>query len=248
MGQGRWGLPEVDARLAQGLRPRRRAPIDEPSVEASIDSGWLEWQQTDRLLERGEIGEAEWFARRQTVLVPAYLNGTDVYAQSGKGGGAASWEEARRPVVESIDRDGTFLDVGCANGLLMASIVAWSAHRIEPYGLDLSPELAAVARRRLPQWSDRIFVGNALTWEPPRRFDFVRAGLEYVPIRRRRDLVAHLLSFCDRLIVGVANERADDAVLERDLLAWGYQPVGKREWPKPNDPRVMRRLLWLDAC
>lgn len=70
----------------------------------------------------------------------------------------------------------------------------WSPHRIEPYGLDLAPRLAELARRRLPQWADRIVVGNALTWEPPRRFDFVRTELVYVPDARRGDYVRRLLA------------------------------------------------------
>ena len=35
-------------------------------------------------------------------------------------------ERARRPIVSAIDRDGTFLDVGCANGLLMESLATWA--------------------------------------------------------------------------------------------------------------------------
>jgi len=91
-----------------------------------------------------------------------------------------------------MGRSGTFLDVGCANELLMESTARWSRAKgleIEPYGLDISPELAAVARSRLPEWAERIFVGNALGWAPPFRFDVVRTGLEYVPPSRRRKLV-----------------------------------------------------------
>ena len=95
-----------------------------------------------------------------------------------------------------MNRDGTFLDVGCANGHLMECAVGWlaeSGYRIEPYGLDILPELAALARQRLPQWADRIAVGNAIDWIPEQRFDFVRTGLEYVPRRLRPELVRHLL-------------------------------------------------------
>src|SRR5262245_20232714 len=95
----------------------------------------------------------------------------------------------------------------------MESLARWGAAKnlvIEPYGLDISPELAELARTRLPHWRDRIYVGNALDWTPPRRFDFVRTGLEYVPRRRQRDLVQHLLDVAvadsGRLIVGVNNE------------------------------------------
>ncbi|NIR25437.1 MAG: SAM-dependent methyltransferase, partial [Gammaproteobacteria bacterium] len=67
-------------------------------------------------------------------------------------------------------------------------------YQLEPYGLDISARLAEVARRRLPQWAERIFVGNVMVWKPPQKFDFVSTGLEYVPEQRRRDLVDRLLA------------------------------------------------------
>src|SRR5688572_30631930 len=105
------------------------------------------------------------------LIVPAYLAG-DVRRGSGHTGSAEDWEYSRGIVADLIDRDRptTFLDIGCANGLLMESIARWRPH-IEPYGLEISPELATHARERLPQWAHRVFVGNALGWQPPHRFD-----------------------------------------------------------------------------
>src|SRR5438270_6914442 len=60
----------------------------------------------------------------------AYLATADPRAQSGFHGSAERWEAARRAIAEAIDSDGTFLDVGCANGLLMESIVEWSRFRV----------------------------------------------------------------------------------------------------------------------
>ena len=57
--------------------------------------------------------------------------------------------------------DGTFLDVGCANGYLMECIVRWTRHRVEPYGLELAGTVAELARQQRPHWAQRIFVGNA---------------------------------------------------------------------------------------
>ena len=60
---------------------------------------------------------------------------------------------------------------------MMETLTAWCRERdhiIEPYGLDISPELADLARGRLPHWADRIFAGNAIDCVPPHRFDFVR--------------------------------------------------------------------------
>jgi len=75
----------------------------------------------------------------------AYLSSDDPRAQSGFNGSAERWEAARRLIVEAIDGPGTFLDVGCANGLLLESVVAWSAHEIEPYGVDFAPGLVELA-------------------------------------------------------------------------------------------------------
>jgi SAM-dependent methyltransferase len=142
---------------------------------------------------RGAIDDGQWFRGLAEIFEAAYLDGDNPRAQSGFGGDEARWEAGRRPITKAIDRDGTFLDVGCASGYLMESIVRWSTHRIEPYGLELAPAIANLARSRLRQWADRIFVGNALTWEPPRRFDFVRTELVYVPESRQQDLLARLL-------------------------------------------------------
>lgn len=105
-----------------------------------------------------------------------YLAGTNPRQQSGFGRDERDWERFRRPIAAAIDRDGSFLDIGCANGLLMESIVDWAredGHRLEPYGLDISAKLAELARKRLPRWHDRIFVGNALFWNPSGPYDFV---------------------------------------------------------------------------
>lgn len=53
---------------------------------------------------------------------------------------------------EAFFRDGSFLDVGCANGHLLESMVAWCAGRglrLEPYGIDLSAGLVAPGGRLL---------------------------------------------------------------------------------------------------
>jgi hypothetical protein len=108
----------------------------------------------------------------------AYLAGADPRAQSGFHGSTERWEAARRPIVEAIDRDGTFLDVGCANGLLLESVVEWSEFAVEPYGIDFAPGLVQLARSRLPHWADRIWHGDVRSWKPPFRFDFVHARVE----------------------------------------------------------------------
>lgn len=140
--------------------------------------------------------EREFFEAELSLHETKYLAGANVRQQSGFGRDEHDWRRYRRPIADTIEKSGSFLDIGCANGLLMESVVAWAAedgHVIEPYGLDISAKLADLARERLARWRDRIFVGNALLWTPPRRFDFVRTEMVYVPASRRREYVARLL-------------------------------------------------------
>jgi SAM-dependent methyltransferase len=222
-----------------------------PSIDVSIDGGAETWAAIDADLAAGRIGEAEWFDRHERVLTAAYLSRDNPRAQSGHSGDEPRWEAARRPMLAAVDADGDFLDVGCANGYLMESVARWAAadgFAIEPYGLDISSGLADLARSRLPQWADRIWVGNALYWQPPRRFDYVRTGLEYVPKERVVDLVGHLLEVAvgRRLIIGVMNEAKDRPWRAQQLVDAGYVIAGRREWSKPDDPRVVRRVCWID--
>jgi hypothetical protein len=87
------------------------------------------------------------------------------------------------------------------------------------------------------------------------RFDFVRTGLEYVPLRRRRDLVERLMHEAvapdGRLIIGTFNEEQDElrteASLEEVIAGWGFAIAGRSERPHYHDDRLLYRVLWIDA-
>jgi hypothetical protein len=113
-----------------------------------------------------------------------YLATRDPRAQSGFTGSEKRWEAARRAIARAIDAPGTLLDIGCANGLLMDSLVRWSAFAIEPYGVDFAPGLVALARERFP---DRVFQADIATWTPPRTFDFVHVRLDMLDLRDVRE-------------------------------------------------------------
>lgn len=211
------------------------------------ENAWREAAEIDARLERGEIDEEGWHREWEGIVASAYLAADTPWGQSGKSGSAEDWEWSRSHVADAVDRDGSFLDVGCANGYLMECLPRWTPFRVEPYGLEIAPELAELARSRLPQWADRIFAGNALTWEPPHAFDFVRTGLDYVPVHRRAELCERLLGSCRRLVVGVCNEHSSERTTEDALESWGFRVAGRSVRPNRHKPGMEYRVLWVDA-
>lgn len=199
-------------------------------------------------------GDPGFYERVRRGLEGAYLASDDPRAQSGFRGDAARWERARRVIVQAIDRSGTLLDVGCANGHLMECLVEWAAtkgFRIEPYGLDLSAALVTLARQRLPRWSNRLFIGNAFEWTPPIRFDLLRTELVYVPEFDRQEFVKRLLtqflSPSGRLIVaayGGRRQPPDDP--SAILSAVGLTVHGHAD-ARDQDGTLLTRIAWVDA-
>ena len=87
-----------------------------------------------------------------------------------------------------------------------------------------------MARQRLPDYFDNFYIGNALTWQPCRRFDYVRTELDYVPINYRQPfikrLLAEFLTENGRLIISQYRSRHDDltqAWVDDNLHNWGFK-------------------------
>jgi hypothetical protein len=201
--------------------------------------------------------DSDYYDETRALLERAYLTAEDPRGSSGYRGDEVRWERARRPILSAVDHDGTFLDVGCANGLPMESVAAWAAEdgfRVEPYDLDLIESLAALARRRLPHWADRIFTGNVMSWRPPLRFDFVSTNLEYVPPEHRRGLVGRLIGEYllpgGRLVLcsyGSSRRPTPKAVpVGKILRGWGYQVAGEAEGVDTNGV-VFTRVAWTNS-
>ena len=195
---------------ARPTAPRMSEPHDRSSAKAraqrAIDSA-------SAALGRGEVTQSEWHCAVTGALAEAYLAESDPRWQSGFDGDPELWREARGFLLDAVPHSGSFLDVGAANGHLIECLVLWGRERrleLDVFGLELNPALAAEARRRLPALADRIHTGNVVDWTPPRRFTYVRTGLEYVPADQASTLVSRLLDLFvapgGRLLVGPIND------------------------------------------
>lgn len=214
------------------------------SAQAAMDAASAE-------LARGAIGEAEWQRRTSVALASAYLRDDDPRWQSGFDGDPELWRQARALVLDAVPGGGSLLDVGCANGHLMECLDSWARERgleLTLYGLELDPRLADAARRRLPAWADRIYTGNVSHWVPPRRFTYVRTGLEYVAPGGEPALLVRLLREVvepgGRVIVGPVYA-SDVEAARRAFAEAGIPDPGVVSAADRNGKT--RFVLWADA-
>ena len=156
----------------------------------------------------------ESFIDEARTLEAAYVASADPLVQSGFSGGRDRWVAERSPLVEAIDSDGDFLDVGCANGLLASDVVEWAGqhgHSLVPYGIDLGSRLIDLARERLPGHAKRFVVGDAWRWEPERRWSYVYSLLDLAPDELWCDWIERLIGWVEpggKLIIGSYGNRS----------------------------------------
>lgn len=178
--------------------------------------------------------DEDFFARMRQRLEPSYLAASEPWQQSGFSGPEARWIALRKPVADCIDRTGSF-------------------------GIDLSPPLIALAQRRLPALASRFTVANGASFRPPRRFDFVRTELCYVPAADEaaylHHLLAHVVAAGGALLVCNYTEAQPDAATRilpgahpaTDLLArlatLGFTPESHRDGFDPIRNRRTRIAL-----
>ena len=75
------------------------------------------------------------------VVERELLEGSSVF-----GGIYADWEKDRRLISDAINRSGSLLDIGCANGFLMLCLAHWTSHTLDFYGIDVDESRLNAAR------------------------------------------------------------------------------------------------------
>jgi SAM-dependent methyltransferase len=177
------------------------------------------------------------------TLVGAYLAASTPQGGSGFGGTDEEWREARGVLADALDRSRSstrFLDHACANGHLAVSMVAWGAEHgvtVDPYGVDIAPELVERARADHPLLASHFFVGDALTWAHPagERFDLVHVLLDVVPGERQSQLIQHQLDQVvapgGRLLVSEYGDPPSARSAEAVVSRLGFAVAGRTRQP-----------------
>lgn len=206
------------------------------------------------LLEVREMELEVWFDNLKEEIEESYLGSNDDLKGSGWGGSLDRWRLAREVILKPVSGDGTFLDLGCANGYLLQSLCGWSREKgrvIEPFGVDISSRLVERARERFPQYRHHFSVGNALTWRSDRTFDYVRTELDYVPPSLVESYISRLFKEVvapgGTLIVasyGSRSRQLSPKVVQEVLLNIGFDGV-KSSFALDTDGSVMTRIAWV---
>ena len=199
------------------------------------------------------------FLEEIRALESSYLASDDPREQSGFGGGPERWKVERGPILEAVQKSGTFLDVGCANGYLLECLVAWAATergiRLLPFGVDINPGLIAKATKRWPGVADHFWVANAWDFKPPRTFDFVYSLIDNVPedfvLPYVTRLMDRMVTPGGRLILGAYGSKSRDSApadVAKLLKRHRFPVIGESEGGTMTRGRgPVTRFAWLAA-
>ena len=189
------------------------------------------------------------------ILEDAYLSYDDPIQQSGFSGGPERWLAERSPLLDAIVGDGDFLDLGCANGYLLDSVVGWALERglaLKPHGVDLNARLLMDAMRRFPGENHRFWVANVWNWLPPKRFRWIYAIWDLVPVAFLPNLALHLLDHAvtedGSLIFGAYGSKSDNTPsfdIAKLLRDQGCKIAGESQGGELPGGGPVTRFAWL---
>lgn len=121
----------------------------------------------------------------------------------------SAWEDRKAFLAKGINRQGTFLDIGCGNGFLLRCLQEWSEYELSPYGLDVNAAYIQKAKQLFTAQPENFMMLDSRDIQKmafmgfPNQFDFVYAssiwrGTENEQIKR----FASLVKSGGRLLIG----------------------------------------------
>jgi hypothetical protein len=114
-----------------------------------------------------------------------------------------SWRLAREILNQHIDNGGTALDLGCANGLLLACLLLWHPRGFIPFGMDINPARIEVARRLMNSFADNFYVHNFFAQEWP----VARADIIIAPWQPSSSFIENCLQRAPKVVFTAYDDR-----------------------------------------
>ena len=205
--------------------------------------------------ETSDVSEFDrWDERTAELLEDTYLaSGAGPRGSGSADDSEGDWRAKRQHLSIPMDTDGSWLDVGCANGHLLVTLPRWAAERgvrIEPSGLELIPRVADLARRLNPELAHRIWTGSVMTWAPPMTYRYVTVPDDVVPRHHLGTLVDRLQdAFVEpggRIVISAYTGPGDrPRSLFDDLTDCGHPPSGTIHIDRPNRNPLL--TAWIDV-
>jgi len=90
-----------------------------------------------------------------------------------------TWKNIRFPIVQAINKNGSFLDVGCANGFLLRCLKEWSNYKLELYGVDSNLDRIRSAKELFAHQPERFIMCNICSPNDLRQYGFL-ANFDFV--------------------------------------------------------------------
>lgn len=130
----------------------------------------------------------------------------------------AAWEKRKAFIASAINKNGSFLDIGCGNGFLLRCLQEWSQHNIIPFGIDVNEAMIDDAKELFPDNTDNFAVldiariDNLNKCLPTHKFDFVFTSNAWSNSqvgqddKKMLDKLITLINPGGRLIVGFYHE------------------------------------------
>ncbi|MDP1852643.1 MAG: methyltransferase domain-containing protein [Candidatus Omnitrophota bacterium] len=134
------------------------------------------------------------------------------------------WRKAREVILEGVHKDGTFLDVGCANGILLRDLCIWAQEKgitLIPFGIDISKELVGECKEKIPGFKMNFMVADKYKFKPKRKFTFICTSFD---LRGKRGQEKYLKRYLDmlesggRLILTRYDDQKDEFILLEEYL------------------------------
>lgn len=199
----------------------------------------------------GQINADDFFSNCEHESTKLYLSKDNPRAQSGHGSDIYRWRNVRWMILEPIHFDGSFIDIGCANGHLISTFDSWMRNsdvNIEFYGLEISPALCNLAKKLYPKLSEHIYCGNAINWNPPFQYDYVYTMIyPDLPSELRKKMLQHLyenvLKKNGRLILGPFDKKSP---YEDEIENNGFHISGYIEKTIPPKNSEVKRVVWIE--